>query len=231
MSLPKRLVGLALLGLVVTACGGGEEALPTNAPLIPPTHTATPPPSPTFVRPPATLNPLTPTPNLRQPSWTPRPSDTPLPTRTPPPSSTPIPTTAPPERPSSGLETLRDGGLRLVVSAEEVNLALADAPYEPSLTIEPDGVRVKLALPNDFLNQTTQIRAQVTTALADEGLTLTLEEFESEGPTVTRAQVRAALEAVALALNADLRRRMEKEVTFTRFELASGFLTIEGEPK
>lgn len=193
---PKRMIqwGIPLLcfwGLV--ACEGDGSARPTNAPIIPPTVTITPTASNTPV---PTSFLLTPTAVLGQPSWTPRPSDTLVPSRTPAPTLTRIPPSLTPT-PFSALQDLGNGRFMLTVLESELNAGLAPDPFEPHFTIDLDGLRLNLSIVNTLLNQTSQIRAEVYLEIRPTGaIIIVLNQYRTEGPAVTRAQVESAIESL-----------------------------------
>ena len=214
------------------ACGGGNNTPATNAPRIPPTETPSPIPSATLRRQPVTPNPDLPTANVDQPSWTPPPANTPQPTRTPPPSITPPPSATPVVELSTGIETLPDGRVRLVLGEETLNNALknGESEFTPQLDFEPDGIWIELVIPNVFLNEETTVRASVEMSLSEGIPSFALQDFESSGPTVTRTQVRDAINASTDAINATIATQISEDVSVTawsEYTLTADFLFLE----
>lgn len=226
----NKFAAVLLLILLLAACQQEDSPLPTTAPRIPtitPTPSAT--PSPSYTPFPGTIPP---TAERNLPSWTPSPSQTLRPSNTPFPTSTITPSATPTQNRSSA-DVLTDGTIHFMWLEADINTALADAEFTTTLEIEPDGLIVHINILNPFLAEISQIRAVVQPQVTEGEVQLTLRNFTSEGPTVTRQQVQEHLATVEDFLKSHLPtalntiRPQAGEIRVSDLTLIPDFLVLE----
>jgi hypothetical protein len=223
--MPWRLLLWAGLVGLLCACEGGEKVIPTNPPVVP-VLSAT--PTETLSVMVATPDPRTPTPDVSLPTWTPLPSDTPRATRTAAPSSTPAPSTTPLTQLEAGLETFPDGKQVLTLSEAELTQQLVN--LRMSVDLEADQLLLIVRIRNEFLEQDSLVRARLRPEASAGELRITLVEYRSEGPTVTREQVQETVTELQAELTDTIEAAYEStDLTYRNVRLLPDFLQIEAE--
>jgi hypothetical protein len=116
--------------------------------------------------------------------------------------------------------------VELVLGAEDLNAQWETAENQPRLGIDPDGLSLRLTVPNTLLGSETRLTIQLTTRLEGGKIILSLGDYISQGPAVTSDQVRAWIAEVEGLLNESLGALLGGAFQVQNITLAPDFMIL-----